>query len=456
MRRKKKKKIDSFLVILTIILIFFISIILLSIPVLFNYKSVEKEIEKTFYNDFKINLTILDDIKYNFFPKPHLIIRKARLNLNEKKGKSTHIETHNLKIFIPIKNIYSKSNTKITEIEIKNTNFNFMLDDFKEFRNHLYYKINKPIVIKKSKFFYLDKKNNVIIISPIYKLDYFIDRANEYKQLKIKGNIFDTDYVSLWKRYYDRPRNSKSEISFKNPNILIENLLTYKEDFNYNGNLIIKFLDEYINFDYLVHKDKIKIKSTDHKNQEIKIISKIELNPFYFNSKLTFINKDFEFIIDNILKYLLYFDKELIGNINGKIILNLKNLDNEIIDSGKINLIVNERSIKILDSFFEIKNVGIIKSEYSFQENLGEIIFKSKNILDIKNKNEFARKFQLNPNKVKKINKIYFDLQKNIDTNEILISNIHINKFDQNNISKDSKIINNIQILKSFLTKTLY
>jgi len=456
MRRKKKKKIDSFLVILTIILIFFISIILLSIPVLFNYKSVEKEIEKTFYNDFKINLTILDDIKYNFFPKPHLIIRKARLNLNEKKGKSTHIETHNLKIFIPIKNIYSKSNTKITEIEIKNTNFNFMLDDFKEFRNHLYYKINKPIVIKKSKFFYLDKKKNVIIISPIYKLDYFIDRTNEYKQLKIKGNIFDTDYVSLWKRYYDRPRNSKSEISFKNPNILIENLLTYKEDFNYNGNLIIKFLDEYINFDYLVHKDKIKIKSTDHKNQEIKIISKIELNPFYFNSKLTFINKDFEFIIDNILKYLLYFDKELIGNINGKIILNLKNLDNEIIDSGKINLIVNERSIKILDSFFEIKNVGIIKSEYSFQENLGEIIFKSKNILDIKNKNEFARKFQLNPNKVKKINKIYFDLQKNIDTNEILISNIHINKFDQNNISKDSKIINNIQILKSFLTKTLY
>ena len=76
--------------------------------------------------------------------------------------------------------------------------------------------------------------------------------------------------------------------------------------------------------------------------------------------------------------------------------------------------------------------------------------------MDIKNKNEFARKFQLNPNKVKKINKIYFDLQKNIDTNEILISNIHINKFDQNNISKDSKIINNIQILKSFLTKTLY
>ena len=44
----------------------------------------------------------------------------------------------------------------------------------------------------------------------------------------------------------------------------------------------------------------------------------------------------------------------------------------------------------------------------------------------------------------------------NIDTDQILISNIHINKFDKNNVSKDSQIIKNIQILKSFLAKTLY
>ena len=454
--RKLKKKLDKFPIILIIILIFFSTIMLLSIPVLFNYKSIEKEIEKKFYNDFKIKLTILDDIKYNFLPKPHLTIKKARLKLNEKNDKLADIETDNLKIYIHLKNIYSKKKTEITEVEIKNTNFNITIEDLKEFRNHLYYKINKPIVIKKSKFFYLDKKGNVITISPIYKLKYFIDQKNEYKQLKIKGNIFDTDFISLWKRYYDDPRSSKHEIKFKNPNVIIENLFTYNKDFNYNGNVLINFLDEYINFGYLAYKEKIIIKSKDYNNQKIKINSIIDLNPFYFNSNLTFINKDFEFIIDNILQYLLNFNIELLGNINGKLILNLKNLDNEIVDSGKINLIANEKTIKILESLFEIKNVGIVKSEYRFEENLGEIIFKSENILEIKNINEFAKKFQLNINKVKKIRKIYFDLQKNIDTNEISISNIHINKFDKNNIVNDSQNIKNIQILKSFLAKTLY
>ena len=359
---------------------------------------------------------------------------------------------------MPISSIYSKINTEIKEVEIKNTNFNFAIDDVIEFRNHLYYKINKPIIIKKSKFFYLDKKSNVIIISPIEKLNYFIDKKSEYKQLKLKGNIFDTDYVSLWRRYYDKPKISKNEITFKNPNLIIENLFTNinKEDFNYSGNLLIKFLDENINFDYSINKDKINIKSNDYKNQKIKINSKIDLNPFYIDSKIIFIKKDFEFIIDNILKYLLSIDKELLGNINGKLDLNLQNLDNEIIDSGKIRLIISEKSIKVLESYFEINNVGIIKSNYSFKENLGEIIFKSNNILEISNKNEFAKKFQLNANKVQKIKKIYFDLQKNIDTDEVLISNIYINKIDNSKKTKDAQIINNFQVLKSFLAKSLY
>ena len=51
-----------------------------------------------------------------------------------------------------------------------------------------------------------------------------------------------------------------NEITFKNPNILIESLLTRKEDFNYNGNLLINFLDEYIGFDYSFDKEKIVIK----------------------------------------------------------------------------------------------------------------------------------------------------------------------------------------------------
>ena len=450
-----KKKIDSFPIILTLILFFFTTIIFLSIPVLFNYKSIEKEIEKKIYNDFKINLTILDEMKYGFFPKPHLIIKKAILNINNEKKNLSDIESKDLKIFIPIKNIYSKSDIKISSIEIKETNFNFVIDDFKEFRNHLYYRINKPIRIKNSKFFYLDKKKKVIIISPINSLNYLIDKKREFKQLKINGNIFDTNFASSWKRYYDKPKNSKSEINFKNPNIAIESFLEIKEDSNYNGNINFKFLKENLNFDYSFGDDKITISSNKNKNQEIKIDSKIDLNPFYLNGKITFTNKNMEFVIDNILKYLLSMDKELLGNINGEITLNFKNLDNEIIDNGKINLIVNEKSIKILESLFEIQDIGIINSKYIFYENLGEIIFKSENVLEIIDKNEFAKKFQLNSDKVKNIDKIYFDLEKNIDNNEISISNIYLNNLGLENISKEKTTIKNIQVLKSFLYKNL-
>jgi len=453
--REIKKKIDSFPIILTLILFFFTTIIFLSIPVLFNYKSIEKEIEKKIYNDFKINLTILDEIKYSFFPKPHLIIKKAILNINKEKKNLSDIESKDLKIFIPIKNIYSKSDIKISSIEIKDTNFKFIIDDFKEFRNHLYNKINKPIKIKNSKFFYLDKNTKVIVISPINSLNYLIDKKKEFKQLKIIGNIFDTDFTYSWKRYYDNPRNSKSDINFKNPNIVIQSFLEIKEDSNYNGNIILKFLEENLDFDYSLSGDKITISSNKNKNQEIKIDSKIDMNPFYFKGKITFTNKDTELVIDNILKYLLNMDKELLGNINGELTLDFKNLDNEIIDNGKINLIINENSIKVSESFFEIENVGIVNSKYTFYENLGEIIFKSENVLKIIDKNEFAKKFQLSSDKVKNIDKIYFDLEKNIDNNEISISNIHLNNLDKENISKEQTTIKNIQVLKSFLYKNL-
>ena len=47
--------------------------IYLSIPVLFNYKSIENIIESKFYSDFDIKLNINGDIKYQLLPKLSLI-----------------------------------------------------------------------------------------------------------------------------------------------------------------------------------------------------------------------------------------------------------------------------------------------------------------------------------------------------------------------------------------------
>ena len=77
---KKTQNIPFFVKGIFLLLYYFFQFgIYLSIPVLFNYKSIENVIEKKFYNDFKINLNINGDIKYQLLPKPHLLIKATHL-----------------------------------------------------------------------------------------------------------------------------------------------------------------------------------------------------------------------------------------------------------------------------------------------------------------------------------------------------------------------------------------
>ncbi|MFL2886890.1 MAG: hypothetical protein ACJZ4H_02655 [Candidatus Pelagibacter sp.] len=272
----KKKKIDSSKIILSSIIVFFSVILFLSLPVLFNFNSIQNIIEKKFYSEFKINLKILDDITLKTFPRPHYLVKKANLDLNIQDKNSSVIEVKNLKIFIPIKKIYSKLNIVVEGFEIEKANIYFRINDILDFRNHLYYKINKPIYIKKSKFFLLDKDSNTILISPINKIEYFINNKNNSKELKINGNIFDIDYVSNWKRYYYNPKKTLNEISLKNPNLLIKNSFFFEDNNNFEGKSLVSFLNESIAINYLMKNNQIYIDSPNlHKNQKLKLILKL-------------------------------------------------------------------------------------------------------------------------------------------------------------------------------------
>ena len=452
----KRKKINFSKVILPLIIIFFSTILILSLPVLFNFNSIQNTLEKKFYTEFKINLKILDDINLKTFPLPHYSIKKANLNLNIKDKNSSKIKVKNLKIFIPINKIYSKSNIKINRIEIEKANFYFKINDILDFRNHLYYKINEPIRIKKSNFFYIDENDKTILISPIHNLNYFINKKSNSKELKINGNIFDIDYKSNWKRYFDSPKNTINEINLKNPNLIIKNSFNLENRHNFNGKSSISFLNEIININYIFKNNQINIETPDlSKKQKIKINSKIELDPFFFDMKLDIGKKNINFLTDYLLNILLNSKEEYLENINGNLSIIVNNLKNPIIKSGKINLSIKEKVIKIENSLFDIEDIGKIKSDFRYYENKGDLIFTSKNILEIINKKEFSRRFQIRLKKLNKLNKIYFDLEKNIDNGEISISNIHLNKIDEANISDDYYIIENIQLLKALIRNVL-
>tara|TARA_B100001250_G_scaffold275397_1_gene237895 strand:+ start:712 stop:2076 length:1365 start_codon:yes stop_codon:yes gene_type:complete len=448
----KKRKKNIFEIILFSNIVIFTTILYLSIPALFNYENLENVIENKFYREFDVVLKIQDKISYKVLPKPHLLIKKATLDLNANDTKSSIIETKNLKIYVPIGNIYSISNIEIKKIEITETNFNFTFKDVEDFRDHMFNKINKPILIKNSKFFYLDDKKNVILISPIDSAKYSINLENKFKQLKLKGNIFDTKYHSVWKKNYDDPNKTSNEIKFKNPNLKITNNFVLNENSIFSGKSLINFLNENIIINYEFDKDTVSINSPANiVNQKIKIFSNINLDPFYLDAKIIMIEKNYKFLINYLLYYLINIDKNFLENLNGKLTLYFKGLDNEVIDSGKIDLIIEKKSIKVIKSNFKINNIGIINSDFKYYEKEGELIFSSRNELKIEDPIQFARKFQLDFDKAKKIKKIFFDLEKNIKKDEFLISNIYINKINKNKKNEELYSIKNLQTLKSLL-----
>ncbi len=179
------------------------------------------------------------------------------------------------------------------------------------------------------------------------------------------------------------------------------------------------------------------------------------MNPFYIDSEITLFDKNYKFLINNFLNVFINANPDLLGNLDGSIEINLKNLKNSIINNGKINLIINEKTLKLKNALFEIDKVGIIKSKFKYYENEGEMIFSSNNCLEINNKKEFSKKFQISQSKLKKINKIFFDFESNIDNEEISISNIHINKIDKEKQEDEFYIIKNIQEFRNLLKQIL-
>ena len=79
MNKIKQNKI-TFILILTAIAIIFSSLTILSLPVLFNYKSKVAKIEKNFYYNFKLQLKSSGKIAYKPFPTPHLLVESATIN----------------------------------------------------------------------------------------------------------------------------------------------------------------------------------------------------------------------------------------------------------------------------------------------------------------------------------------------------------------------------------------
>ncbi len=453
MNKIKQNKI-TFTLILSSITIIFSSLTLLSLPVLFNYESKVTKIEKNFFKNFKIYLKSSGKISYKPFPKPHLLVENARLNLSESTGKNNLIDTSNLKIFISLRNLYLRSFDNLSSTQISNSNINLEVSDIKKLRKHLYEKVNKPIKLTNCKIFLKNKKNEVILISPIKTSFYKINNKNKIKSLIINGQLFGLNFKSEWKRNYITPKISSHSIDIFNPNIEIKNIFEFQNTNKFKGTSQIFYDQDKLVYNYQFNNNKININSPNIKNSNFNLNSEIQLNPFYFVGDILIKKKKLENIIDNMLINFLLYDESFLGNFNGKLKIKFDDLNNKLIRKGEIIFDISEKKISLKTANFNLNGVGNITTNLNFYEKGGQTKFITKNVLNINNHIEFAKIFQIGSKKIKNINKIYFDLEKNVGETDFIIRNVKIdNKI--NKIPNEIFLIKNIQNLRSHIRKVI-
>ena len=152
MNKIKQNKIN-FTLILSALAILFSSLTILSLPVLFNYESKVTIIEKNFYKNFKFYLNTSGNISYKPFPKPHLLVENASLSLPGTQKNNKLINNKKLKIFISLRDIYLRTFDNFRSTKISNSNLEINTPEIIDLRNHLYNKINKPIIFLYCKIF---------------------------------------------------------------------------------------------------------------------------------------------------------------------------------------------------------------------------------------------------------------------------------------------------------------
>ena len=337
----------TFRLILLAISIIFSSLIVLCLPVLFNYKSKVEIIEKNFSKNFKIYLNSTANISYKPFPKPHLLVEKASLNLIKNTQNEDFINTSNLKIFIKLKDIYLRLFDNFVSTEVSNSNLNIKLSDLNEIRKHLYKKINKSIIFNNCKIFIRNDKKEVILISPVKHISYKINNKSRNKNLIIDGNVFGLKFKSNWKRNYDFPKISNHKIKISNPKLEINNNFKFRDFKKFILKSQIIYGRNELEYDISFNDDIINVSSPNRENTNFNVDSKIQLNPFYFEGELEIKNKKIESIIDNFLLKLLSNDKNFIGNINGILKIRFDNLKNKLIKRGNLDILISEKNIKL-------------------------------------------------------------------------------------------------------------
>ena len=182
---------------------------------------------------------------------------------------------------------------------------------------------------------------------------------------------------------------------------------------------------------------------------------KINLDPFYFNTVITFKKQNFNLILDKLLFNFYNYKESINQNFNGNLNIKFEDIQNNFLKSGLINISFTDSRINLVNNTFNINKIGTLNlKENKFVEIEDKLYFKSSIQIKIENQDEFYRKFSIPKKNRINLKNIFFVLEKDVDNENYYISNIKVNSSDEIKNLDDQKSnyekikISNIQQLR--------
>ena len=271
--------------------------------------------------------------------------------------------------------------------------------------------------------------------------------------LKAKGRVFNTPFIFTWKNDFNNIGNTKFILKFNEMNISLKNNLEKKVINNknkYNGNHILNFMGSEIKVNYNFDDKIAKFETIKSKvnNDDIFINGKINLQPFFFkvNFDLKKMNLFKIFNQEYLINGLINNDIFKHNNFNGDLIINIDKLSkSKIFDFAQINIKFKNGKINFNTTELISKKFGKLKLLDSQLIHTNEYnLIRIKAELHITDQEKFYQRFQVSQNLRKPINKVFFEFDKNTNSDELKLYKIEIYNNDKKYLADFDFFLKNI------------
>ena len=350
-----------------LIVIFFVSVVLfLTIPYFFDYKKKEEIIKFNLIKSYSLEIQKVGDIKYEFFPLPHLILG----NVNGKLySDEVNLKTQRLVLYPKLFSIYNYK-----KFDLRKIKFNSSKLEIESRKTNLFVKnlinLNKKLYFENLNLLITDKKKQIISLKKINLSNY------GYKKNKIQGEVFN-------KKFKIKLKDDFSNINFKLLNTGISanlNLFDKQKINEFIGEIRGKILNANLKLNFIYDLKKFEISNFLYRSKDLSFDSDgtIDLKPYFavnLKSKIKDINPKI-FLNINIEQLLDYKDFIKRLNINNEIIYNSKKFSRNLIDEAHLSSDLSFGRLNITKKFSVAQSTIYCKSEINLLDTFPVIYYK--------------------------------------------------------------------------------